>query len=228
MYYDSEVGKDSKDGPGLPFNPFKALVAPRPIGWVTTLSPTGTVNLAPYSYFQAVADSPDIVMFSATPALTSTDKGPRFGNERKDSERNAVATGEFVCNLVSYDLRVAMNETSAHLPSDESEVPRSGLEMAASTRVRPPRVAAAPAALECVFTDSQSVKHRGGEHRYRMVFGEVVGIHINDKFIRDGRVDTAAMQILTRMGYDEYAVLETAFSMARPDNDPMLSGFLKR
>ena len=179
MYYDSEVGKDSKDGPGLPFNPFKALVAPRPIGWVTTLSPTGTVNLAPYSYFQAVADSPDIVMFSATPALTSTDKGPRFGNERKDSERNAVATGEFVCNLVSYDLRVAMNETSAHLPSDESEVPRSGLEMAASTRVRPPRVAAAPAALECVFTDSQSVKHRGGEHRYRMVFGEVVGIPVS-------------------------------------------------
>jgi len=167
-------------------------------------------------------------MFSATPALTSTEKGPRFGSERKDSERNARATGEFVCNLVTYDLRAAMNETSAHLPSDESEVPRSGLEMVASNKVQPPRVAAAPAALECVFTDSQPVMRRGGEHRYRMVFGEVVGIHINDHFIHDGKVNTAAMQILTRMGYDEYAVLEKAFSMARPDNDPMLSGFLKR
>ena len=234
MYYDSEARAGSGE-PGLPFNPFKALVAPRPIGWVTTLSAAGTVNLAPYSYFQAVADSPDIVMFSATPALAPSDSslaasggGPRFGTGRKDSESNAIATGEFVCNLVSYDLRQAMNETSAHLPSDESEVPRSGLEMASSTRVKPPRVAAAPASLECVFTESLPVMHRGGEHRYRMVFGEVVGIHINDEFIRDGKVDTAAMQILTRMGYDEYAVLEKTFSMARPDNDPMLSGLLKR
>ncbi len=227
MYYDSDP-RSANGTPGLPFNPFKALVAPRPIGWVTTLSASGTVNLAPYSYFQAVADSPDIVMFSATPGLVPSDKGPRFGSGRKDSESNAIATGEFVCNLVSYDLRHAMNETSAHLPNDESEVPRSGLEMVPSQRVKPPRVAAAPAALECVFTQSMAVQHRGGEHRYRMVFGEVVGIHINDEFIRDGKVDTAAMQILTRMGYDEYAVLEKAFSMARPDNDPMLSGALKR
>lgn len=226
MYYDSEA--TSGGAADLPFNPFKALVAPRPIGWVTTLTATGTVNLAPYSYFQAVADSPDIVMFSATPALSRTENGVRFGIGRKNSEQNAVAGGEFVCNLVSYDLRDAMNETSAHLPAEDSEVDRAGLEMLASTKVAPPRVAAAPAALECVTVDSMPVKHRGGDHRYHMVFGEVVGIHINDDFVRDGRVDTAAMQILTRMGYDEYAVLEKAFSMARPDNDPMLSGALKR
>ena len=219
MYYDSEAGSAPRGG--LPFNPFKALVAPRPIGWVTTLAEDGTVNLAPYSYFQAVADSPDVVMFSATPSLTSTDKGLRFGDDRKHSEHNATTSGEFVCNLVSYNLREAMNETSAHLPADESEVTRAGIEMLASTKIAPPRVAAAPAALECVVVDSMPVRHRGGEHRYHMVFGEVVGIHINDRFINDGRVDTAAMQILTRMGYDEYAVLEKAFSMARPDNDPM-------
>ena len=223
MFYDSEAS----GGGGLAFNPFKALVAPRPIGWVTTLAEDGTVNLAPYSYFQAVADSPDVVMFSATPSLSVTDKGLRFGKERKNSEHNAVTSGEFVCNLVSYDLREAMNQTSAHLPAEESEVEFAGLEMVASKRVAPPRVATAPAALECVVVDSMPVKHRGGEHRYQMVFGEVVGIHINDEFINGDRVDTAAMQILTRMGYDEYAVLEKAFSMSRPDNDPVLGNALR-
>ncbi len=227
MYYDSEARGATSGAAGLPFNPFKALVAPRPIGWVTTLTEEGTVNLAPYSFFQAVADTPDVVMFSATPALLQSDSGIRFGNERKHSEHNAVASGEFVCNLVTYDLREAMNQTSAHLPADQSEVEFAGIAMLPSTKVAPPRVAAAPAALECVVVDSMPVRHRGGEHRYHMVFGEVVGIHINDSFIVDGRVDTAAMQILTRMGYDEYAVLEKAFSMARPDNDPMLTGALR-
>jgi len=226
MYYNSEapLGEPRE----LPFNPFKALVAPRPIGWVTTLTECGTINLAPYSYFQAVADNPDIVLFSATPALSKTPKGVRFGADRKNSEHNAIATGEFVCNLVSYDMREAMNKTSAHLPAEESEVDHANIRMLPSTKVAPPRVASAPAALECVVVDHMPVKHRGGEHRYHLVFGEVVGIHINDDYVLDGRVDTAAMQILTRMGYDEYAVLERAFSMARPDNDPMLGGALKR
>ena len=226
MFYDSEARRSGAGG-GLPFNPFKALVAPRPIGWVTTLTVDGVVNLAPYSYFQAVADSPDVVMFSATPELSGSKTGSPFGPGRKDSEANALASGEFVCNLVSFELREAMNETSAHLPSSVSEVARAGLEMLASTKVAPPRVAGSPAALECVVVDSRPVQHRGGDHRYHMVFGEVVGVHIDDRFINEGRVNTAAMQILTRMGYDEYAVLERAFSMARPDNDPLLSGALK-
>jgi len=220
MFYDPEA-QDPK-ARGLAFNPFKALVAPRPIGWITTLAEDGTVNLAPYSFFQAVADSPDVVMFSATPALTKTDKGPRFGTDRKHSEHNAVTSGEFVCNLVTLQLKDAMNQTSAHLPAEQSEVEFADLQMLPSTRVAPPRVALAPAALECVVVDSMPVRHRGGEHRFQMVFGEVVGVHINDKFVIDGRVDTQSMNILTRMGYDEYAVLETAFSMTRPDNDPIL------
>jgi len=220
VFYDSEASDPSAKGLG--FNPFKALVAPRPIGWITTLAEDGTVNLAPYSFFQAVADSPDVVMFSATPELTKSDRGVRFGSQRKHSEHNAVATGEFVCNMVTHELAEAMNQTSAHLPASQSEVEFANLEMLPSTRVKPPRVARAPAALECVVVDSMPVRHRGGDHRFQMVFGEVVGVHIADEFIADGRVDTAAMKILTRMGYDEYAVLENAFNMTRPDNDPVL------
>ena len=227
MYYDSEARARESGDPGLPFNPFKALVAPRPIGWVTTLTESGMVNLAPYSYFQAVADNPDIVMFSAASELAITDGKLIFGEGRKHSEHNAVATGEFVCNLVSYELREGMNLTSAHLPGDESEVDHAGLAMAPSKRVKPPRVAAAPAALECVVVDSHPVRHRGGDHLFHLVFGEVVGVYIDDAFISDGKVDTAAMELVTRMGYDEYAVLERSFSMPRPDFDPILNGILK-
>lgn len=226
MYYDSEANTQNKNT-GLPFNPFKALVAPRPIGWITTLSPDGIVNLAPYSYFQAVADSPDIVMFSATPQMEISEAGIGFKTERKHSEANAVATGEFVCNLVTRELAGAMNATSAHLPANTDEAAHAGLQMTPSKRVKPPRVALAPAAIECVVVDTYRIKHRGGDHRYQITFGEVVGIHIDDQFIADGRVKTTAMELVTRMGYDEYAVLENAFSMSRPDNDPVLDGFLK-
>lgn len=228
MYYDSEARAKNPGAGGLPFNPFKALVAPRPIGWISTLSEDGVLNLAPYSYFQAVADNPDIVLFSATPELKPSGGKVGFGETRKHSEANAVATGEFVCNIVSEELAQAMNATSAHLAADISEADHAGIEMAPSTRVKPPRVASAPAALECVTVDTHTIRHRGGEHIYQLVFGEVVGVHINDAFIRDGRVDTAAMRILTRMGYDEYAVLERSFAMSRPDNDPVLDGALNR
>jgi flavin reductase (DIM6/NTAB) family NADH-FMN oxidoreductase RutF len=227
MFYDSEARQAATRSNALPYNPFKALVAPRPIGWISTLTEDGTVNLAPYSYFQAVADNPDIVLFSATPSLSTSDGSISFGKERKHSEHNAIRSGEFVCNLVSYDLRTAMNETSAHLPPTDSEAEHAGLDLTPSTRVQPPRVTAAPAALECVVVGSMPVPSRNGPHRYQMVFGEVVGIHINESFVSDGRVDTAAMQLVTRMGYDEYAVLQSAFTMPRPDFDPLLSGALK-
>ena len=226
MIYDSQAKADGA-AQALPFNPFKALIAPRPIGWVTTLTPSGTVNLAPYSYFQAVADNPDIVMFSAAAGMRMVDGKLQFTKDRKHSEFNATQAGEFVCNIVSYDLRDAMNQTSAHLAADEDEAQHAGLALTPSLRVKPPRVALAPAALECVVVDSRPVRHRGGDHSYHMVFGEVVAIHIDDQFIADGRVNTAQMNILTRLGYDEYAVLEQTFSMARPDFDPLTSGALK-
>lgn len=226
MFYDSEAREAGQRS--LAYNPFKALVAPRPIGWISTLTDDGVVNLAPYSYFQAVADNPDIVLFSATPSVAMAEGGVTFGDGRKDSEHNAIARGEFVCNLVSFELHTAMNDTSAHLPSTASEADMAGLEMAPSTRIATPRVAASPAALECVVVGSMPVPRRGGNHRYQMVFGEVVGTHINDAFVNNERVDTTAMGLVTRMGYDEYAVLSDSFTLARPDFDPILSGALKR
>ena len=229
MFYDSEARMQGSAEMPLPFNPFKALVAPRPIGWISTLTESGLVNLAPYSYFQAIADNPDIVMFSATPELKPGDGngGVGFGPERKHSEANAQAAGEFVCNIVSLEMAAAMNATSAHLPAGVSEAESAGIELVASTNIKTPRVAAAPAAIECLFVESRPVPTRNGDHLYQMVFGEVVGIHIDDRYINNGRVDTTAMNVLTRMGYDEYAVLEKSFSMSRPDNDPILDGALK-
>lgn len=212
MYYDSERGTGGDGDAGLPWNPFKALVAPRPIGWISSLTPAGVVNLAPFSFFQAVADRPDVVVFS-------TEVGePADGDVGglKDSHANAAATGEFVCNLVSYDLREAMNATSLQLARDESEAEHAGLELVPSRRVAPPRVAGVPAALECVVVDALPVPHRGGIHRFHLVFGEVVGVYIDDRFVRDGRVDTAAMRLVGRLGYDEYSVLDRTFRMARP------------
>ena len=217
MYYDSEHRVGAGGDPGLPWNPFKALVAPRPIGWISSLTPAGVVNLAPFSFFQAVADRPDVVAFSTEVEAPAPGGTGEQGGARKDSHENATVLGEFVCNLVSWDLREAMNTTSLRLPPDESEAVHAGLRLAPSRRVGPPRVVGAPAALECVVVDSRQVVHRGGRHRFHLVFGEVVGIHIDDRFVRDGRVDTAAMQLISRLGYDEYAVLDRTFRMARPE-----------
>jgi flavin reductase (DIM6/NTAB) family NADH-FMN oxidoreductase RutF len=174
------------------------------------------VNLAPFSFFQAVADRPDVVMFSTEVEGPETGGAGGHDGERKDSHENATVGGEFVCNLVSWDMREAMNTTSLRLPPEQSEAVRAGLQLAPSRRVRPPRVVGAPAALECVVVDTRQVLHRGGPHRFHMIFGEVVSIHIDDRFVREGRVDTAAMQLVGRLGYDEYSVLERTFRMPRP------------
>ena len=157
MFYNSEATAGER-AQQLPFNPFKALVAPRPIGWITTISEEGIVNLAPYSYFQAVADNPDVLMFSATPTLSVKDGALGFGKDRKHSQTNAAIGGEFVCNLVSLPLAEAMNASSAHLPADVSEPEAVGIEMQPSEKVAPPRVALAPAAIECVVVDVHTVR----------------------------------------------------------------------
>ena len=205
MFFATDGSDGSPRNGGLPWDPFKAIVAPRPIGWITTLSPEGVVNLAPYSYFNAVGDKPNIVCFSS------------YG--RKDSQTNAEATGEFVCNLATWETHEQMNLTSATVETSEPEL--AGLEMIPSRLVAPPRVAAAPAALECVYLDTYVIRSKEGrEHTAQVVFGEVVGIYVDDRYITgEGRVDTAAMRPVARMGYDEYAVVESAFRMARPDVD---------
>ena len=147
---------DKRDRELLPHDPFKAFIAPRPIGWVSTVGPGGEVNLAPYSFFNAVSDRPPMVMFSSN--------GP------KDSATFATSGGEFVWNLATYELREQMNLTSKALPRGESEFAFGGLEMAPSRLVAPPRVAATPVALECRVTQRVEI----GEENI-VTFGQVVG-----------------------------------------------------
>lgn len=194
----------SKNDHGLRYTPFKALVAPRPIGWVTTMSADGAINLSPYSFFNAVSDKPDIVVFSS--------------QGYKDAITFAEETREFVCNLATWDLREAMNATSAPLPRGENEMSFAGLTPAPCRLVKPPRVAESPVALECKWLKTVALEPLDGPARYHMVIGEVVGIHIDDRFVIDGIVDTAAMRPIARAGYQEYFVAtpETKFALTRP------------
>jgi flavin reductase (DIM6/NTAB) family NADH-FMN oxidoreductase RutF len=199
MFYDARA-RDH----GLPHDPFKALVTPRPIGWITAVNALGAVNLAPYSFFNAVSDRPPMVAFSS--------------DGRKDAVAFVEETGEFVCNLATFDLREQMNATSAPLPRGTSELDHAGLTAAPSRLVRPPRVAEAPAALECRHVQTVPLKGEKGLGQYLLVIGEVVGVHIDDRFIVDGIVDTAAMRPIARSGYRDYFVAtpETRFSITRP------------
>lgn len=186
---------------GLTHDPFKAIVAPRPIGWISTVSAAGVLNLAPYSFFNAVADAPPMVMFSSA--------------GRKDSLRNIEATGEFTCSVASEALVDQMNLSSATVASDVSEYDVTGLLTAPSLVVKPPRVAASPAALECRLWKTVDLR---GERAPTVVFGHVVAIYVDERVVKDGLLDTAAMRPLARMGYMDYAVVtpETTFTLNRP------------
>jgi len=199
MFYEP----DKRDKTKLPHDPFKAIVAPRPIGWITSISLKGEVNCAPYSYFNGVNSRPNVVMFAS--------------EGHKDSVSFIEETGEFVCNLATWDLREAMNDTSAPLARGINEMERAGLAPAPSRLVKPPRVAASPCALECRLIKIVPMETASGKPlSCRVVFGEVVGVHIDDRFIVSGLLDTAAMKPIARCGYDEYAVVESVFSMVRP------------
>jgi flavin reductase (DIM6/NTAB) family NADH-FMN oxidoreductase RutF len=200
MFYDTR-----KNDHGLPHNPFKAIVTPRPIGWVTTMSAKGEINLAPYSFFNGITDKPPIVMFSSEGA--------------KDSVIFAEETKEFVCNLSTWDLRDQMNGTSAPLSRGESEMKFTGLEAAPSRLVKPPRVAASPCALECKWLQTVRLHDVEGKQLERyVVFGQAIGVYIDDRFIKNGRLDTAAVQPIARCGYSDYAVVDKVFAVARPKN----------
>ncbi|MBV9558642.1 MAG: flavin reductase family protein [Pseudolabrys sp.] len=198
MFYDTRDNSRT-----LPHDPFKAIMAPRPIGWITSMSAKGEINLAPYSYFNGVLSRPNLVMFSS--------------EGYKDSVRNIEETGEFVCNLATWDLRDAMNSTSAPVARGVNEMERAGLAPAPSKLVKPPRVAASPAALECKMLQVVPLKDLDGKALDgHVVIGRVIGVYIDDRFLHDGRLDTAAMKPIARCGYDEYAVVEKMFRMTRP------------
>ena len=196
MFYDA-----IENSHGLKHDPFKALVAPRPIGWISSLSPDGVANLAPYSYFNAVANRPNFVIFSST--------------GRKDSISNIEATGEFVCNLATWDLREAMNQSSASVGAGVDEFELAGLEKAPSRMVKPPRVAASPVALECTYYTTVELPS-SGDWQNLVGFGQVVGIHVDDEVIVDGMVDVTKFKPIARLGYHDYAVVDEIFSMLRP------------
>jgi flavin reductase (DIM6/NTAB) family NADH-FMN oxidoreductase RutF len=187
----------------LPRDPFKAIVAPRPIGWISTRARNGLFNLAPYSFFNAFCSTPPIVGFSSEGA--------------KDSAAFARDSGEFVANLASMDLWRQVSETSAPLPRGQSEFVHSGLTMAPCRVVSAPRVAESHAAMECKVVEIVAIKDRCGEpvDNY-LVLGEVVAFHIDERFIHDGIFDAAAVRSLARCGYQDYAVVDKLYTLARP------------
>lgn len=193
---------------GLRHDPFKALVVPRPIGWISSLDAEGRPNLAPYSFFNAMAADPPVVVFG-------TGLRPR-GPERKDSQANIEATGEFVCNLSTESLKAEMNASSASLPAGADEFVHAGLATLPSRLVKPPRVALSPVALECRYLQTVELPCDTPGRANYAVFGQVVGIHIDESLIVDGRVDILRARPLARLGYMEYTVLDNVFAMDRP------------
>ena len=184
MYYDCTTYEH-----GLKHDPFKALVAPRPIGWIATVSDDNVLNLAPYSFFNAVAANPNYVMFSTV--------------NRKDSLKNIESNGEFTCSISTWDTREGMNISSAPVDYLADEFALANLATSPSQFVKPPRVARAPASLECKHWKTVEMPdvEAGGDKGHFLIIGQVIGIFIDDKFIEEGIVNTAAMRPLARMGY---------------------------
>lgn len=192
---------------GLPHNPWLALIVPRPIGWISTRSPEGVANLAPYSCFNAISGRPPFVMFSS--------------DSPKHSVTNAEATGVFCVNIATYALREAMNRSAAAWPDGVDEFVESGLTAASCENIDCPRVAQSPVSIECRLSQVLGLTpSTGAACTNRVVIGEVVGIHIDGSVLKDGLVDVEALQPLGRMGYMEYTVPPRSFTMTRPQMGP--------
>jgi flavin reductase (DIM6/NTAB) family NADH-FMN oxidoreductase RutF len=199
MHYDPRTGNG-----GLAHDPLTTLVVPRPIGWISTLTADGLVNLAPYSFFNAIAANPPFVMFASG--------GP------KHSQRNAERSGEFVHSLAIWELREAMNLTSAAVGPEVSEPSLAALEMAPSVVVKPPRVKQSPVAFECKYVKTVDLPGRdGNRHMFEIVIGEVVSIYIDDAAISNGVVNLEPYRAIARLGgIDQYAAVDNLFRMTRP------------
>ena len=187
---------EPKDGHGLPHSPFNAIVAPRPIGWISTRGSYGD-NLAPYSFFNAVAYTPPQVIFAG---------------DMKDSIRNIQETGVFATSVVPESLWHQMNATSAHLPRGTDEFTHAGVDKSECTTINCPRVTLSPATLECRL--QQIVTLEGGEDF--LVIGTVTGVHIRDEFLIDGRFDLTLFRPMARLGYKDYAVVTSVMALDRP------------
>lgn len=199
MFYRPETGH------GLPHNPFNAIVSPRPIGWISTKGSDGADNLAPYSFFNAVAYEPPQVMFASTSAKPDREN-------TKDSVANIRDTGVFAVNIVSFAMKDAMNQTSGPWARDVDEFDDAQIAKAACDTINCARVADAPATLECKLT--QIVQLPGQSNV--VVFGEVTGVHMRDDCLVDGMFDVTTFNPLSRLGYKDYATVQEVFSLERP------------
>jgi flavin reductase (DIM6/NTAB) family NADH-FMN oxidoreductase RutF len=196
---------------GLPRDPFKSCVVPRPIGWISTLSREGVHNLAPFSQFQNLTFDPPYVMF----ASNQNTRG-----RRKDTVVNTEQTGEFVWNMATYELREAVNKSAEELPPNVDEFEISGVTKAASKVVKAARVAESPVHFECKYHTTIRLPGNGTMGTVEVVFGRVIGIHIKDDVIGpDGRIDVLKVRPIARLGYHDYTSIESIFSMAIPGND---------
>lgn len=193
-----------KNDHGLAYNPFKAIISPRPIGWISTIDKQGRANLAPYSFFNGVSAAPPMVGF--------TSAGKKHGiNEPKDSLVNILETGEFCVNIVSYDLRNAMNITSGHFPHGDDEFTRAGLTKAKSKLIDVPYVKESPISLECKLFSATEIPTNA-----TWIMGTVVGIHIGDQYIKNGILDVTTYRPLARLGYRDYSVVNEVFTLDDP------------
>jgi len=198
MFYPTDTNKH-----GLAHDPFKAIVAPRPIGWIGSKGRDGSINLSPYSFFNAISDRPKLVMFSSS--------------GRKDSLRNVEETGVFTANYVSRNLVEQMNASSIAVPYGTDEFALAGLTALPGRLVDAPYVGEAFAVLECRVTEVHEPKTLSGAPAENfVVFGEVVGIHIDEAIIRNGRLDMSLARPVARMGYMDYSEASEVFEMFRP------------
>ncbi len=200
---------ETRKGAGLPYSALNAVVVPRPIGWISTLSAEGVANLAPYSFFNAVAYRPPQVMFSAT-------SNHRLGG-LKDAVADARATGEFVVNVATWELREQMNASAVPAPREVDEFEYAGLTKADCRLVRCPRVAESPVSLECRYARSLEMLTDDPEDPNTVVFGEVVGIHVEERVLSEGRIDFLELRPIGRLGYLDFVRVDNVFTMERPE-----------
>ena len=203
MYYETD-----KNDHGLRYNPLKACVVPRPIGWMTTIDAAGRINLAPFSFFNLLSYDPPFVMFSA---------GAHEGDGgRKDTVANVEATGEFVYNMATWAQKDQMNTTAMIVERGVDELAAAGLEALPSRLVRPPRVKGSPVHFECRLHQVIQLPGRKSSSAHQLVIGQVVAVHIDDDALTaDGRVDTLKLRPIARLGYMDYASVDALFQMEK-------------
>lgn len=204
MFYNTE-----KNDHNLASNPFKSCIVPRPIAWISTKSKDGVVNLAPYSYFNAVSDSPPVIMFSS---------GHQPDGSDKDSLRNIQETNEFVVNIASYGMHEEVNFSSSNLAYGHSEAEHFAIDMAKSNLVNPPRVASCSIALECKLLQIIEPHLEGKPISSKMILGHVIGVYIDDNVLTEGKIDIHKLRPIARLGYNQYAIINDIFKMSRQTN----------